>query len=85
MGEEADLLQAYSVTKAAQIHLIKGLALAAGPKVRVNTVSPGLMLTVRSQYIVRSNLSARALITSFRNGDASSPSKRKSESSRLRP
>ncbi|CAM1505590.1 Fc.00g112270.m01.CDS01 [Cosmosporella sp. VM-42] len=38
-------VKAYSVTKAAQIHLVKGLALAAGPKVRVNCVSPGLMLT----------------------------------------
>ncbi|KAK0630020.1 hypothetical protein B0T17DRAFT_589640 [Bombardia bombarda] len=36
---------AYSVTKAAQIHLAKGLALLAAPKIRVNTVSPGLMLT----------------------------------------
>ncbi|KAI9166929.1 short-chain dehydrogenase [Paramyrothecium foliicola] len=36
---------AYSVTKAAQIHLVKGLAVAAGPKIRVNCVSPGLMLT----------------------------------------
>ncbi|KAK7432708.1 hypothetical protein QQZ08_000567 [Neonectria magnoliae] len=36
---------AYAVTKAAQIHLVKGLALAASPKVRVNSVSPGLMLT----------------------------------------
>ncbi|KAK1988714.1 hypothetical protein LZ30DRAFT_776612 [Colletotrichum cereale] len=36
---------AYSVTKAARIHLVKGLAIAAGPKVRVDSVSPGLMLT----------------------------------------
>ncbi|OHE99532.1 short-chain dehydrogenase [Colletotrichum orchidophilum] len=36
---------AYAVTKAAQIHLVKGLAVAAGPRVRVNSVSPGLMLT----------------------------------------
>lgn len=36
---------AYAVTKAAQIHLMKGLALAASPRVRVNSVSPGLMLT----------------------------------------
>ncbi|KAL6869565.1 hypothetical protein ACO1O0_000891 [Amphichorda felina] len=36
---------AYSVTKAAQIHLAKGLARAAAPNIRVNTVSPGLMLT----------------------------------------
>jgi len=37
---------AYSVTKAAQIHLAKGLALIGAPKIRVNTVSPGLLLTV---------------------------------------
>ncbi|KAK3328903.1 hypothetical protein B0H66DRAFT_571647 [Apodospora peruviana] len=36
---------AYAVTKAAQIHLAKGLAIIAAPKIRVNTVSPGLMLT----------------------------------------
>jgi len=36
---------AYSVTKAAQIHLAKGLAVIAAPKIRVNTVSPGLLLT----------------------------------------
>lgn len=36
---------AYSVTKAAQIHLMKHLANLAAPKIRVNTVSPGLLLT----------------------------------------
>ncbi|KAK3394130.1 hypothetical protein B0H63DRAFT_37288 [Podospora didyma] len=36
---------AYSVTKAAQIHLAKGLAVIGAPRIRVNTVSPGLMLT----------------------------------------
>ncbi|RDL40287.1 NAD(P)-binding Rossmann-fold containing protein [Venustampulla echinocandica] len=36
---------AYSVTKAAQIHLAKALAMAAAPKIRVNSVSPGLLLT----------------------------------------
>ncbi|RFU30511.1 hypothetical protein B7463_g5837, partial [Scytalidium lignicola] len=35
---------AYSVTKAAQIHLAKGLAMSASPRIRVNIVSPGLML-----------------------------------------
>jgi NAD(P)-dependent dehydrogenase (short-subunit alcohol dehydrogenase family) len=35
----------YSVTKAAQIHLAKGLAVILAPNVRVNSVSPGLMLT----------------------------------------
>jgi NAD(P)-dependent dehydrogenase (short-subunit alcohol dehydrogenase family) len=38
--------QAYSVTKAAQIHLVKALAMTAGPKIRVNSVSPGILLTV---------------------------------------
>jgi len=36
---------AYAVTKAAQIHLVKGLAIAASPRIRVNSVAPGLMLT----------------------------------------
>ncbi|KAK1992957.1 short chain dehydrogenase [Colletotrichum falcatum] len=36
---------AYAVTKAAQIHLAKVLAVIAAPKIRVNTVSPGLLLT----------------------------------------
>jgi NAD(P)-dependent dehydrogenase (short-subunit alcohol dehydrogenase family) len=41
-----DFDQAYSVTKAAQIHLVKSLALIAGP-IRVNSVSPGVLMTVR--------------------------------------
>ncbi|EMC97451.1 hypothetical protein BAUCODRAFT_452831 [Baudoinia panamericana UAMH 10762] len=36
---------AYSVTKAAQIHLMKCMAKVAGPKARVNAVLPGLLLT----------------------------------------
>lgn len=36
---------AYSVTKAAQIHLMKCLANTQGPKVRINAVLPGLLLT----------------------------------------
>lgn len=36
----------YAVTKAAQLHLAKGLAQIAAPKIRVNSVSPGLLLTV---------------------------------------
>ena len=35
----------YAVTKAAQIHLMKSLATICGPKIRVNAVSPGLMMT----------------------------------------
>ncbi|KAI0021454.1 short chain dehydrogenase [Xylariomycetidae sp. FL0641] len=36
---------AYSVTKAAQIHLVKALAVMAAPHIRVNSVSPGLLMT----------------------------------------
>ncbi|XXG94601.1 succinate dehydrogenase flavoprotein subunit [Hypoxylon texense] len=36
---------AYSVTKAAQLHLMKALAGMAAPKITVNSVSPGLLLT----------------------------------------
>ncbi|RLL97780.1 hypothetical protein CFD26_104979 [Aspergillus turcosus] len=35
----------YSVTKAAALHLMKHLALSVGPKIRVNAVCPGLLLT----------------------------------------
>jgi NAD(P)-dependent dehydrogenase (short-subunit alcohol dehydrogenase family) len=36
---------AYSVTKAAQLHLMRCMAQTQGPKVRVNAVLPGLLLT----------------------------------------
>ncbi|KAM0208889.1 hypothetical protein ACHAPQ_009958 [Fusarium lateritium] len=35
----------YAVTKAAQIHLGKCLATIAAPSIRVNTISPGILLT----------------------------------------
>ncbi|KAH6414095.1 hypothetical protein HBI08_125610 [Parastagonospora nodorum] len=35
----------YAVTKAAQFQLVKCLAVTVGPKIRVNTVLPGLLLT----------------------------------------
>ncbi|KAI9732769.1 MAG: hypothetical protein M1834_003707 [Cirrosporium novae-zelandiae] len=35
----------YAVTKAAQIHLARSLAVIAAPKIRVNSVSPGVLLT----------------------------------------
>ena len=36
---------AYSVTKAAGLHLMKCIATTQGPKVRINAVLPGLLLT----------------------------------------
>lgn len=36
---------AYSVSKAAGLHLMKCLAATQGPKVRVNAVQPGMLLT----------------------------------------
>ncbi|KAF2256628.1 short chain dehydrogenase/reductase [Trematosphaeria pertusa] len=36
---------AYAVTKAAQLQLVKCLATTQGPKTRINTVLPGLLLT----------------------------------------
>ena len=35
----------YAVTKAAQIHLMKGLATICGPSIMCNTVSPGLLVS----------------------------------------
>lgn len=35
----------YAVTKAAAIHLSKSLAVICSPRIRVNSVSPGLLLT----------------------------------------
>ncbi|KAF6829166.1 short chain dehydrogenase [Colletotrichum musicola] len=36
---------AYCVSKAAQIHMVKGLATMVGPSISVNSISPGLLLT----------------------------------------
>lgn len=35
----------YSVTKAAQVHMMKCVAISQGPKLRINAVLPGLLLT----------------------------------------
>lgn len=48
----------YAVTKAAQIHLAKGLATICGPKIRVNSVSPGLMMTEWGQKFPQKKLDA---------------------------
>lgn len=50
----------YSVTKAAQIHLVKGLALICGPKIRCNAVSPGLLLTEWGERFPESKIKATA-------------------------
>ncbi|KAM3461546.1 hypothetical protein NHJ6243_004924 [Beauveria neobassiana] len=36
---------AYGVSKAAQIHMMKGVATMVGPRIRVNTISPGMLET----------------------------------------
>ncbi|CAG9945813.1 unnamed protein product [Clonostachys rosea f. rosea IK726] len=41
------VVRAYGTTKAAQLHMVKGLACMVAPKIRVNSVSPGLLQTVR--------------------------------------
>ena len=48
---------AYSVTKSAQLHLIKCLAKTQGPKVRVNAVLPGLMLTEWGRQLTEEQIS----------------------------
>ncbi|CAK9781746.1 short chain dehydrogenase/reductase [Cutaneotrichosporon oleaginosum] len=47
---------AYSVSKAATIHLTKSLAMASAPEVRVNAVAAGLMLTEWSQGFTEEKL-----------------------------
>ncbi|OQV09738.1 hypothetical protein CLAIMM_13827 [Cladophialophora immunda] len=48
----------YSVTKAALIHLIKSLAKISGPEIRVNSVSPGILLTEWGQKFPQDRLDA---------------------------
>ncbi|KAK5086796.1 hypothetical protein LTS08_007209 [Lithohypha guttulata] len=48
----------YSVTKAAQIHMTKGLAIICGSKIRCNAVSPGLMMTEWGQQFPESKVKA---------------------------
>lgn len=44
----------YSVTKSAQLHLMKCLAATQGPKVRVNAICPGILLTEWVSYSCKS-------------------------------
>ena len=46
---------AYSVTKAAGLHILKGLAASQGPKLRINAILPGLLKT---EWVHLHNLSA---------------------------
>jgi NAD(P)-dependent dehydrogenase (short-subunit alcohol dehydrogenase family) len=50
----------YAVTKAAQLQLVKCLAVTLGPKIRVNTVLPGLLLT---EWVRTWKLSCRLVLT----------------------
>ncbi|MCJ1234714.1 hypothetical protein MMC14_002677 [Varicellaria rhodocarpa] len=50
---------AYSVTKAASIHLMKCLATTQGPKVRINAVSPGLLLTEWAEAFSQEKIKAQ--------------------------
>jgi NAD(P)-dependent dehydrogenase (short-subunit alcohol dehydrogenase family) len=43
----------YSVTKAAQLHLMRCLASTQGPKIRVNAVLPGFL---RTEWVVTLHL-----------------------------
>ena len=51
---------AYSVTKAAGLQLMKNLAFSQGPKIRINAVLPGLLLTewacfMNKQFLLERN------------------------------
>ena len=50
----------YAVTKAAKLQLDKCLAATVGPKIRVNTVLPGLLLT---EWVRMQKPSRRAMLT----------------------
>ncbi|KAK5051373.1 hypothetical protein LTR84_003025 [Exophiala bonariae] len=56
---------AYSVTKAAGLHLMKCLAFTQGPKIRINSVLPGLLLTEWGQKYgeekIQANIQSAAL------------------------
>lgn len=49
---------ASTVTKAAEIHLAKGLATICGPNIRCNSVSPGLMMTEWGRKFLESKVKA---------------------------
>ncbi|KAH6608277.1 hypothetical protein Trco_004590 [Trichoderma cornu-damae] len=49
---------AYSVTKAAGLQLMKNLAYTQGPKIRINAILPGLLLTEWGQRFGPSNIEA---------------------------
>jgi NAD(P)-dependent dehydrogenase (short-subunit alcohol dehydrogenase family) len=48
----------YSVTKAAQLHLMRCLAATQGPAIRVNAILPGLMLTEWGRLFPQEAISA---------------------------
>ncbi|KAJ5172226.1 Short-chain dehydrogenase/reductase SDR [Penicillium capsulatum] len=56
----------YAVTKAASIHLMKSLAQSQGPKVRVNAVLPGLLLTEWGQRFPAQKIEAWTNMTALK-------------------
>jgi NAD(P)-dependent dehydrogenase (short-subunit alcohol dehydrogenase family) len=48
----------YSVTKAAQLHLMRCLAATQGPAIRVNAILPGLLLTEWGQLFPLNEINA---------------------------
>ena len=66
------------MTKAAQIHLAQSLATIVSPRIRVNSVSPGVLLTVSRNMQTYSSLLRYKLI--FAGGLGTSISRRKDRS-----
>jgi NAD(P)-dependent dehydrogenase (short-subunit alcohol dehydrogenase family) len=53
----------YSVTKAAGVHLMKCLASTQGPKIRVNAILPGLLLT---EWVSKPSICFITALTKYR-------------------
>ncbi|UKZ81752.1 hypothetical protein TrVFT333_009524 [Trichoderma virens FT-333] len=57
---------AYSVTKAAGLQLMKNLAYTQGPKIRINAILPGLLLTEWGQRFGAENIEAYKSVSTLR-------------------
>ncbi|KAF3067525.1 hypothetical protein CFAM422_008527 [Trichoderma lentiforme] len=63
---QAGSSMAYSVTKAAGLHLMKNLAYTQGPKIRINAILPGLLLTEWGQQFGGANIEAIKSVSTLR-------------------